>query len=50
MSDKDIKVIAGIVAGFVFIIGFGIGIELYSSNSQGDRQDKLDRQSVIQNA
>ena len=42
MEQKNIvEIVLCITIGLVFIIGFGIGVQLYESTPQGDRQDRL---------
>lgn len=47
MEEKDrVRIVVGIVAGIVFIIGFGIGIELYLSTSENDKEERINLQSL----
>ena len=42
MEEKDrIKIIVGIVSGLVFVIGVGIGIQLYESTTQSEQKEQV---------
>lgn len=43
MEQKDIvKIILSIAAGLVFVIGFGIGVQLHESTTENDKKEKID--------
>lgn len=40
MQSRNYKIAAALIAGLMFLVGFGIGIELYSTTAgeQGDTE------------
>ena len=41
-SQDEVKIIVAIACGLVFIIGFGIGIQLYSTTSRNNQESKIE--------
>ncbi len=49
MEEKDkVKIVVALAAGLIFVIGFGIGVQLYESTSPSDRGRQTSIQSLHQ--